>query len=220
MLHELAQPLVDEGRVWRVQLDTYEREVERYGGDAGMELAEAIFDADSEAVAEIMGQLEPGEGNDARWRLAFRGIHLLLVDLGLDVEGRARVVRRMRSGYAAEYRADAALEIDLGARFRAERSALESLLRGHVGDEHLLNTGFGALEGRSRKLAPIAAVLRERALSGALTLSIEELVPSLVHMHANRMLRSEHRSQELVLCDWLARIYESEIARGKKPRSE
>ena len=38
---------------WQVQLDTYEREVERYGGPEGIELAEQLFHADSEAVLAI-----------------------------------------------------------------------------------------------------------------------------------------------------------------------
>jgi hypothetical protein len=33
-------------------------------------------------------------------------------------------------------------------------------------------------------------------------------------MHANRMLRSAHRAQEVVLYDFLARLYESQAARS------
>jgi thiopeptide-type bacteriocin biosynthesis protein len=216
ILHELAQPLIDEGRIWRIQLDTYEREVERFGGDAGIELAEGIFEADSDAVLEILSQLEPGEGGDARWRLAFRGIHSLLLALGLDVSARARVVRAMRVAYAAEHHADAALESDLGARFRTVRPELEDLLQAATGSAHPLDPGFVALDQRAQRIGTLAATLRDRASSGAVPHSIEQLAPAFVHMHANRMLRSEQRSQELVLCDWLARIYESEIARATK----
>ncbi len=34
-------------------------------------------------------------------------------------------------------------------------------------------------------------------------------------MHANRLLRAEQRAHELVLYDFLARLYDSEAARGK-----
>ena len=34
-------------------------------------------------------------------------------------------------------------------------------------------------------------------------------------MHANRLLRSEQRAQELVLYDFLARLYDSEVARAR-----
>ena len=39
---------------------------------------------------------------------------------------------------------------------------------------------------------------------------------SLVHMHTNRMLRSAARAQELVLYDFLHRLYTSRQARERK----
>ncbi|HEV7428943.1 MAG TPA: thiopeptide-type bacteriocin biosynthesis protein, partial [Thermoanaerobaculia bacterium] len=49
-LESMAQRLIDTGAAWKLQFDTYEREVERYGGAEAIELAEEIFHRDSEAV--------------------------------------------------------------------------------------------------------------------------------------------------------------------------
>src|SRR5262249_55204668 len=38
MLHAAVARQLTDGRIWRVQLDTYEREVERYGGPDGIEV--------------------------------------------------------------------------------------------------------------------------------------------------------------------------------------
>jgi lantibiotic biosynthesis protein len=46
LLAATAAPLTD-GKVWRAQLDTYHREIERYGGPVGMRLCEQLFAADS-----------------------------------------------------------------------------------------------------------------------------------------------------------------------------
>src|SRR5437016_951696 len=74
-LQSAVNPLLDDGRIWRVQLDTYEREVERHGGPEGIVLAERLFHFDSEAALEILEILEPGDaGADERWRLAVCGI--------------------------------------------------------------------------------------------------------------------------------------------------
>ena len=43
-----------EGMLYRISLDTYEREVERYGGYDGVELMEEAAEPDSEAVIEIL----------------------------------------------------------------------------------------------------------------------------------------------------------------------
>ena len=215
-LREAAERLLASGRLWKVQLDTYEREVERYGGPEGIELCEGIFEADSDAVLGIIQLLEADEGADARWRLTLRGMHLLLVDLGLDLAQRAEVLRRVRAGFGAEHHVDVAFEKELGKKFRAERGALEALLACPVGTEHPLDPGFELLAERSERIAPIAAELRAR--EARLTTSLPDLGASLLHMHANRMLRSDQRAHELVFYDFLARLYDSESARSRKTR--
>ena len=64
-----------------------------------------------------------------------------------------------------------------------------------------------ALEARSRRLRPIVAELAGLEKAGRLTLSIEGLVQSYMHMQVNRMLRSSLRAQELVLYDFLVQFY-------------
>lgn len=218
-LHELAAPLLRDGRVSRLQLDTYERETERYGGSDGIELAEALFQADSEAVLSIVELLDEDDGAEARWRLALRGMHLLLVDLGLDLTRRSEVMRRVRARFAAEHRVDVGVEKQLGAKYRAERLALEALLAMPPESDHPLAPGFELLAERSERIAPIARELAAREANGRLRSSVVDLAPSFLHMHANRLLRSEQRSQELVLYDFLSRLYESEAARSKKTRA-
>jgi thiopeptide-type bacteriocin biosynthesis protein len=86
--------LLEQGKVWRVQLDTYEREVERYGGPEAFPLVEQLFHADSEAVLDLSGMLEPGDaGLDERWRLALAGADRLLHDLGLTDPERLQLTR-------------------------------------------------------------------------------------------------------------------------------
>jgi thiopeptide-type bacteriocin biosynthesis protein len=124
----------------------------------------------------------------------------------------------MRARFAAEHHVDVSFEKQLGARYRVERLALETLLAAPAEAEHPLAPGFELLAERSRKIAPIARELVARDASGRLHTSVVDLAPSLLHMHANRMLRSEQRRQELVLYDFLSRLYESELARSRKRR--
>jgi thiopeptide-type bacteriocin biosynthesis protein len=217
-LHALAAPLLEDGRIWRLCLDTYEREVERYGGDAGMEACEALFRADSDSTLEILRDLSGDEAADARWRLAFRGMHLHLLDLGLTLDERFDLMTGVRAGFAAEHHVNGDLEKQLGAKFRKQRAELEWLLTTTVegAAESPLAAGFAALAERSKKSAPHAAVLAAAQRDGKLAPSLSSIAGSLVHMHANRMLRSEQRAHELVLYDSLLRLYESERVRGRK----
>jgi thiopeptide-type bacteriocin biosynthesis protein len=217
-LQAAAAPLLEDGRLWRVQLDTYEREVERYGGPDGVALAEQLFHADSEAALALAALLAEDPRGDLRWRLAFAGMDRLLTDLGLDPDARRTVVRQAREAFAAEFRAGAEVKHQLGARFRMERPGLEALIGPTPGDDARLASGLEVLRRRSEELAPVTAGLRACARAGRLSVPVSELARSYLHLHANRLLRSAHRAQELVLYDFLSRLYESQAGRAHRRR--
>ncbi|WNG26549.1 Lanthionine biosynthesis protein LanB [Cystobacter fuscus] len=209
-------PLLQEQLLWKVQLDTYEREVERYGGPEAILLAEQLFQVDSEAVLELLELLPGDAGADARWRLSLCGMDLLLSDLGLGLEDRLAVVSALREGFGREFQVDHAVERRLNERFREERRSLEELLGSRRAGTAVLARGLEVLQRRSDKLAPIAARLKGLEAAGKLSLSIAELAESFLHMHANRMARSAARAQELVLYALLTRHYSSLAARHRK----
>ncbi len=208
-------PAIDSGRVWRVQLDTYDRESERYGGPAGIELAERLFHADSDAVLGIVELLEGDAGADARWRLALRGADRILEDAGYDLEGKLRIMRRARESFGREFSVGKHMGKQLGNKYRAELASIEALVvRDPARDEASeLAPGFEILEQRSQVWRPVFDELRARDGRGELAPTLEEVVWSYIHMHVNRLLRSAQRAQELVLYDFLNRFYESQRAR-------
>jgi thiopeptide-type bacteriocin biosynthesis protein len=214
LLHAAAAPLLDDGRLWRIQLGTYEREVERYGGDEGIVLSEALFQHDSEAVLAIVETLWGDEGLDARWRLALCGIDRLLTDLELSPLQKLTWARQAGKSMAVSVRADRRVRGEIGEKFRAERRALEALLAVEQEDGEWLRPGVESLRARSARLAPISKCLRQLEGSGRLDVGVPDLVASYAHMHANRLLRSAHQTQEMVLYEFLERIYASRLARS------
>jgi lantibiotic biosynthesis protein len=213
-LEAAAAPFLEAGQLWRVQLDTYEREVERYGGDGGIELAEQVFAADSEAVLTIMGQLTGDAGLDLRWRLAMCGIDLLFDDLGLTLEEKRSVARRAREGFGREFGIDGKFRGRVSQRYRGERARLEALLDpGEGSPTPLAAAGLEALRRRSLQLAPVTAELRRLGEAARLSAAVADIAMSYAHMHANRLLRSAQRAQELVLYELLDRAYSSQAGR-------
>jgi hypothetical protein len=61
--------------------------------------------------------------------------------------------------------------------------------------------------------------LRTCEREGTLDTPLPEIVLSYLHMFANRLLRSQARAHELVLYDFLSRLYESRLARRERPNS-
>jgi lantibiotic biosynthesis protein len=212
-LEAAAAPLLETGQLWRMQLDTYEREVERYGGDRGVELAEQVFAADSEAVLTIMGPLRGDAGLDLRWRLAMRGMDLLFDDLGLTLEEKRSMARRARKGYGREFSIDGNFRGRVSERYRVERARLEALLDPGQAPSVPLAPGLEALRRRSLQLAPVAAELRRLGQAGRLPTALTDIAMSYAHMHVNRLLRSAQRAQELVLYELLDRAYTAQAGR-------
>ncbi len=206
-------PLLESGSVWRMQLDTYEREIERYGGAGAIGLAEKIFFADSEAAIEILSRLEEWDaGNEERWRLALVGADALLDDLGLSPDEKGRIVESSRKGLAEEHGEGPHLRRALGERFRKESRGLESLLA-RDDPEGPLAPGLEVFRARSRTVAEPSAALREMEKSGRLGRPLADLAVSFVHMQMNRLFRSAQRRQEFAVLDLLSRLYASRLAR-------
>ena len=216
MLQEAAAPLLADGRLWRMQLDTYDREIERYGGPAGIGVAERLFHADSEAVLSIVEMLEGDEGAGMRWRLAVCGIDRLLDDLRFDAGGKRAILHQVRDGFFREFGGGKPLRVQLDRKQRAERRALEALLDPARNAADDLAAGLAILRRRSERHAAAAAELRRLEHARRLTMPVAQIAPSLIHMQVNRLIRSAQRAHELVLYDLLASIYDSRAARAAK----
>jgi lantibiotic biosynthesis protein len=213
LLREATAPFLDDGRLWRMQLDTYQPEVERYGGAEGLRWSEELFFVDSEAAISAMEPLSGDEGLDARWRLTLYGIDRLLDDLRLDVPVKLELARGQRRALAARLNVDASGTARIGSRFRELRGELDELLAPSTGPGEVAPEAVEALATRSTRLAPIVEGLLDAERAGLLTRSSQELASSYAHLHVNRMLRDDHDMQELVLFDFLERLYRSRIAR-------
>jgi thiopeptide-type bacteriocin biosynthesis protein len=216
-----VHPLRREGAVWRMQLDTYERELERYGGPAGIELVERIFWIDSEATLELLGGAEEGLPDEVRWLVAMRGADQLLSDLGLPERRRLDLYARIQEALDQEHGTGTEFHKQLGIRYRSRQADIERLLAssgpGNIRLENeMLERAVGVLMQRSVRLAPLVEELQAREAAGSLVPGLDIIRWSLVHMHLNRLLKSAQRSQELVLCSYLRRYYAGLLARREQ----
>ncbi|SCX33559.1 lantibiotic dehydratase [Mycolicibacterium fluoranthenivorans] len=219
-LTDALAPRLGDGTVWKVVLDTYHRETERYGGDHGIELAERIHAADSEAVVRVLGLLDGVSGEDAAdigWKLCLYATDRLLTDAGFDLPQRRDWARAGVAGYRPEYPNAPDLDPGIGSRWRTERSDLARLL--DDGSDHPYEAARRIFRERSLALVPLFAELRHRADCGALTTPFEDVVHSVSHLNAVRLLRSAARTHELVLLNFLDRHYASRIAMQRNEKS-
>ena len=150
-LHAATAPALDGGLLYRITLDTYEREVERYGGLTGVELMEQIAEADSDAVIEILGSVRSMRSNAATWRSRAS-------QACTRMRGSPRTPTRLLVQLRTSWTPPAAsLGALLGAGERAERADVAAVLAAL--DEADPEPRVAALRKRSNALVPLLAHL-------------------------------------------------------------
>jgi len=207
------------GRAWRVQFDTYEREIERYGGPGGMEVAERFFHYDSEACLNLLATIGDRLGSEERSLLSLVSADYLLTGLGFDLPQKKNLVAAMRQSWEKTLGVSEAYRRQMSDKFRKKRQVLADLLDKPGETTEILSQAQPVLRTYLARLKVIRRELNETQAAGGLTAGIPVLAADYVHMHLNRMLRSAQSAQEMVLHDFLARTYDSQLARASRPSS-
>jgi thiopeptide-type bacteriocin biosynthesis protein len=184
-LSEWTRSLLGDGSCDRIAFDTYEREIERYGGPSGLAVTEQIFAVDSVTTIELLALgHDPGDPT-----VAVLSVDSLLAALGL---GRAR--------RAAVYRSCVVDRHESGAEYRERQRALRPLLGTHDGAD-LDPEGALArlLRARDLDLHPLGQRLHHLERAGELGASVDHVCRSLIHLHCNRLLSRSGPSEQRVL---------------------
>ena len=182
-----AAGLVRDGACSRFAIDTYDREIERYGGPDGVALAERIFGVDSRAVADLLPLSQHSPELDPP-ALAVAGVDGLLAGLGLS-----------RADRLAWYRVHVRLGREDGRDYRAREVRLRRLLAGAAVGAPGGGAPLAVLTAHRRALEPLGAQMRSLGAAGRLGEPASELLRSLAHMHCNRLLGIDPRREERAL---------------------
>lgn len=187
-LSSWAAGLIAEGTCTRFLLDTYEREIERFGGAAGTTVSEAIFAADSRAAVDLLRLSNEGLDFD-RTALAVLSIDHLLADLGLTDDMRLEWYKQRVPDRAKT-----------GTEYRQRKQALRALLGNPDALPNLTGTEVAqVLDSRSSALTKAVGSLDSLDARGELTIPKRLLYQSFVHLHCNRLFGGGWSGEEQVL---------------------
>ena len=112
MITNAIQPFENEGIIWKVQADTYQREIERYGENV-MELTETLFCEDSYAILQMLDQTWGDEREPIRWQWTLKVIDAFLNDFGLTITEKKNLLERMTISFANEFNMDKSLKLQI-----------------------------------------------------------------------------------------------------------
>jgi thiopeptide-type bacteriocin biosynthesis protein len=204
--------------LYKIQLDTYVRELERYGAH-NIENSEALFYHDSVAITEILNMIEGDVGESYRWLLAARGLDELLNDFGLGLEDKINVFEKISDAFFKEHNGDKKLTVALNEQFRSHSKSIRSFLDPAQDIENEIDEATAEFAKRTAGTKEtIKAILA--LFDGNLLADVDgfHLLSSYIHMYMNRFFLSQPRLHELTLYTLMKKYYLSEQGIYKRKR--
>lgn len=190
-----ARQIAEHEQINRFSIDTYEREIERYGGSSAINVIEQFFTVDSMVVSNLVAAHYNRQITIDALDLAVFSLDTLLAGWGLDLTERLRWLQQNTQRYAA------------GKEFHKKQKRLCDLL---VPWEHTHDSALMRERALLCQLvAPLQSVLPivsgqiyEIDRAGDLGKPVEHILGSLVHMHVNRLLEIDRQREQHVYALW------------------
>lgn len=219
-LSQLLGKAMDDGVIDRVVLDTYNREINRYGATR-IEAVESLFYNDSVAALRFIDLIDGQEGERYRLFFALRGIDMLLDDFGIGSIEKQALLKTMQSNFFREFGGSPVLQKQLNERYRTLQKSIFNHMDPAQDGANAIEDGVGVFRERSR-MNTVFLGNGSNLLPGQTgNLSREQflqLLQSYIHMSMNRLFVSRHRQHELVIYHFLEKFYASKVAIEKSGR--
>ena len=187
--------------VSKVVIDTYQREIERYGVKY-IELSEKVFHAGSECVAAIIEGLK--DDFASRWKAAFLIVDSLLTHLGLNLEQKKEFIERMNDSFLREFNFNIHNSKCLNDAYRKKRKSIADILNSLDKDD-MISLIRKRVNTYVKEVVDIIGETPWKKLN----------ISSFLHMEMNRLFANNNRLNEMVVYNYLTRYYKSEIAKAK-----
>jgi|SRR5690606_5420128 len=202
MMYELTTPFFNNHSIYKIQTDTYNREIERYGKNT-MEDSEKLFYIDSKI---ILAQLSDNEDiNDIDiWFKSLKIIDMYLDVFDFSLEQKALFIKKLADGFSKEFPTNRLGKKQLALKYRTNRLKIEQVLREKLDDILIQNRDILRLVAQK--------IMEKTNFERGI---IESLLSSYLHMHCNRFFSNKQRMNEWLLYDFLSIYYKSEISKLK-----
>lgn len=203
----LAGPLMqihNDGLSWKVQMDTYNRELERYG-DELVEASESLFCTDSFMKLDFLRQTEGDDRENVRWLWGMKNVDWLLDCFSLALEEKEALLKSVKEQFGKEQNFGKPALQEINKKFNKYRVEMNSVMNGKDDEAPLIPVQM--FEAFKEEVTAIATSIKEKAGNNPAVL--DSLLHSYLHMCLNRLFPAEPRLQEAVMYEFLYKYYVS-----------
>jgi thiopeptide-type bacteriocin biosynthesis protein len=214
IFYKKTNKLVANFQVWKIQLDTYNPEINRYGLST-MKDSETIFYIDSECIVSILKKLNNRDEN-YRWLISLRMIDSLMFDFSYTLEEKMKLMSNLSSSFKKEFGFTEFNSKQLNSKYRENKKIIESILT--ISKENTFLNEFSQLINlKTEKNKPVVDIIYTKIKNtrNNINKNRNSLLISYIHMMLNRLFMNNNRVYELVLYDFMFRYYNGKLARIK-----
>lgn len=200
---------------WKVVLDTYQREIERYGARM-IELSEKIFGFDSVCLLNLLRLMKNNNSDNKRWMLAIPLIDSFFNIFELDLDNKAKIMAQLAKQYKSEFGFNEFNSKQFNELNRKYKNIIDLLIRNKMEGELWIKV-FKLIR---RKYDSIYSELHNEKINFKTDQSTVFLnfITSHIHMMFNRLFKSQARVHEMVIYELLSRYYKGQLAKMKYNR--
>jgi thiopeptide-type bacteriocin biosynthesis protein len=141
-------------------------------------------------------------------------VDVLLTDFDYSLQDKINLLNTLQDSFGKEFNISKDFRRQFGQKYRVEKNRVEKILdkNSEQSDEYTLL--FKPISEKSEASKTIIEKIKNK-ISETEIPTLNSLLSSYTHMMLNRLFRTQQRTHELVLYDYLFRYYNSLQARQK-----
>ena len=201
------------GLVWKIQVDTYQRELERYGFET-IGMVEQLFFIDSKLKLEFLRLTEGDDREKYRWIWGLRGVDEILNRFNYSLNSKHDFMQDLRGMFAKEFNADKTLFRQLNHLYNDHRKIIEQVMNDTITEADSIKPLVELYKNSEKQLSSIVKDILAIPDLSANRAGVNQLLGSIIHMNLNRLFLSEPRMHEMISYDFLCTYYRSRLMRG------
>jgi len=218
LFNEQLKKKISSGLIEKVQVDTYVRELERYGNGT-IEISETLFGIESSIVIKLLNKFKGERDENIVWLITLKMIDLLLSSCKLELPNKHKVLHDVSVTFGKEFGKDSNsfLKKSLAGKYRFHKKDMYDMLKGMYPCSRKINM---LIETYVKEISIPCTEIVARDKRNELGVSLDELLASHIHLLVNRIFRTNARMHEMILYDFLSSYYLSELKRSNLKQKE
>jgi len=199
-IHESLREYIESGEISNILIDTYNREIERYG-EKTIEEAETLFYRSSELALQCLDY-----NDEEKIMISLFYIDQVLTTLNFSVEQKLNWIRDFNTDFKQDFNADKKLNSQLDKKYREFKSKYLDFTQSadFFEERDMIITN---IEESNSILQNIILCNENQSLD----MSMQSFFSSIFHMNINRVFVSNQRLFEMVIYDYLMRYYKMKL---------